>query len=87
MEGGELNVLLGTDFSKLEVAVILIETMHDNSPIRHLQSNGYTCEVVGVNNVCAHESFTPSVNPAGKVSAVTRINGLGYSKSLEVVYI
>ena len=86
VEGGEMNVLLGTDFRRLSVSVILIETMHDDSPLKYLVQQGYTCENVKHNNVCTHKSFQPSRHPSGHVPPFEGNNPLAKSKSLKVVY-
>ena len=86
VEGGEMSVLLGTDFRRLSVSVILIETMHNDSPLKHLVQQGYTCVRVNNNNVCTHRSFQPSRHPSGHVPPLLGNNRIAYSKSLKVVY-
>ena len=78
MEGGELNVLQGTDFTRLDISVILMETAHTAfaAHIAILSKNGFTCTNLNFNHVCVHKSFTPSVSPKGRY-AYEKVTNMG----------
>lgn len=64
MEGGEYEVLLGTDFSKIKIGAIMIENQHQSSEdiIELLRKAGYyNCQELATNLVCTHETFVPSM--------------------------
>jgi len=98
VEGGELSVLHGTDFSKLRISVILVETMHSSAPLAVIRTKGYDCVQAGNNHVCTHETFRPSVSPQGRyeygtlgwwTGDATRnawVNGNAYSLSQDIVF-
>ena len=89
VEGGELNVLKGVDFARIQISVILLETMHgDPAPLALLRDKGYDCNVVGKgkNNVCTHPSLKASVTPQPLSPLIGKKNNRAYSNSLEVLY-
>ena len=64
VEGGEYEVLLGTDFSQVTVGVIMIEAQHQSSEasLQLLRKAGYrNCEPLATNLVCTHETFVRSM--------------------------
>mmetsp|Transcript_10777 Transcript_10777/g.17692 ORF Transcript_10777/g.17692 Transcript_10777/m.17692 type:complete len:143 (+) Transcript_10777:186-614(+) len=68
IEGAELSVLQGFDFSQVTISAIVIECDNSNESkdaekIAILNSNGFSCTKVLRNHFCKHESFVPSAAP------------------------
>jgi FkbM family methyltransferase len=70
VEGAEYQVLQGSDFSKLEVDVIIVETVRrdfvaaETALVKNfLNSFGYTCTPFHNNEVCYRQGFEPSKKP------------------------
>lgn len=70
VEGAEMMVLDGTDFTKVEIDVILVETnrrgidaINKNDVMEWFSSRGYTCDVVAGNHACLRRGFVPSKKP------------------------
>lgn len=64
VEGGEYEVLKGTDFSRIKVGVIMIEAQHQSADacVKLLKNAGYRqCQPLATNLVCTHEDFVPSM--------------------------
>ena len=66
VEGAELEVLKGTNFSLVNIKFITMEcdgqgtSEKDRAKIEVLAKNSYVCSVVDRNCMCSHKSFTPS---------------------------
>lgn len=68
VEGAELSVLRGTDFTSISISTIVMEcdqtdAAKDAAKQAILESNGYECTQVERNCFCKHESFQPSEAP------------------------
>ena len=60
VEGGELEVLQGTNFSEVSINVIMVEVQHrDPAPIESLlKSKGFgNCTPIKVNLICVHNTY------------------------------
>ena len=63
VEGAEESVLQGTDFNAVHMNVVAMEC-HGKDPDKDqrkaaiLESNGFSCELVGRNCMCKHKDFT-----------------------------
>ena len=66
VEGAELEVLKGTDFSLVNIKFITMEcdgkgeSEKDRAKIQVLAENSFLCQVVDRNCMCSHKSFIPS---------------------------
>mmetsp|Transcript_1886 Transcript_1886/g.3001 ORF Transcript_1886/g.3001 Transcript_1886/m.3001 type:complete len:309 (-) Transcript_1886:89-1015(-) len=68
VEGAELSVLQGTDFSELHVSAVVMECdmldkEKDRAKQHILENNGFECLQVERNCFCKHMSFEPSKAP------------------------
>jgi len=70
VEGGELQVLQGTDFQEVEIDVILVETTRrdfegaeSSAVLTFLQEKSYSCTPLANNHVCLRDGFVPSTMP------------------------
>lgn len=69
VEGAEMSVLSGTDFTQFQPSVIVMECDNkerDAVKINYLQSHQYTCIGAYRNCVCSHKNFQPSKSPIKK---------------------
>lgn len=69
VEGAEMSVLSGTDFSVFKPSVIMMEcdnSERDSGKISLLKENGYSCKSAFRNCVCSHNDFSPSKSTSKK---------------------
>jgi FkbM family methyltransferase len=83
-EGSEESVLKGVDFSAVHISTVAMECdAHDLEKNRRktdiLEANGFRCELVERNCMCAHKDFKPSVAPVK--TALKKFDGHSRSKS------
>jgi len=83
-EGSEESVLKGVDFSAVHINTVAMECdAHDLEKNRRktdiLEANGFKCELVERNCMCAHKDFTPSVAPMK--TELKKFDGHSRSKS------
>lgn len=68
IEGAELSVLKGFDFSLVSISAIVMESddsnvKKDEEKLSILRTNGYTCQRIQRNHFCRHEKLVPSPAP------------------------
>lgn len=68
VEGAELSVLRGMDFSQVRVKTVVMECdghdqANDHEKRRRLERNGFQCQQVVRNCMCTHQGFVPSRRP------------------------